>query len=238
MATDTASLGDDVLNALNREHIDIGLGLTALRDFAEGNFDLAAGTYTIVVPSELVALVDRAVSEQSEEHRQFLLRILTRFGPGEPADSDRLLSNLDETLRALVERERLISITEEDPEIAAALEGSFEFEDFEIALSPGDNFAKRYYAKLLSWSKKSTGVIVERTKETFSHLGEYVLSLQIPNKVAKGLAAKRKFADKLFAKIGGPNTKLFIGVVVSAAGFFSGALAISIAGAVLTIADP
>lgn len=230
-----ATFEEIVIKAYETEPNAVGLGITVLKDFAAGNLNIDV-SYSIAVPTELTRLV--TLARESDDHRRFLVRLLTHFSPGVERDVHELIKELDTSLERLRAERRLIELQDEDQQVGEALAGFFESEDFFVGLSRAGNFLQKYYTKLLTFSKAKTQPIIERTSATLNELGHYILSLQIPDRINKVLNAKRKFAERIFAPIGGNNAKFFVGIALGVAGLCSGNAIIGAAGIVMTFTDP
>ena len=229
------SFEETLVKAFEVEPKTVALGITVLKDFAVGNLKINE-SYAVAVPSELTQLVHLA--REKGEHQRFLIRLLTHFSPGVERDFDRLIKELGTALEKLESEQRLIKLEEEDERISNALEGFFESDDFYVSMSTAKNFLRKYYAKLITFSKAKMQPIIERTGETLTELGHYILSLQIPDRINQVLDAKRKFAEQIFEPIGGNNARFFIGIALSVAGLCSANPVIGVAGVVMTFTDP
>ena len=133
---------------------------------------------------------------------------------------DLIISGLTKCIHNLQQRERLKIITDEelDPIISEALHESFIAQGYEISLSPKKNFMRDYFAKALSWSKKTGAVIIETTKRNLVHLGEYVVSLQLPKRSDAIVKDKQKFLNRIFSFTGGKTVRWILGISISVAG--------------------
>ena len=188
----------------------IGLGISCLRDLAENNFN-RENSFRVAVPDELL----RLASANTDESRPFLMMLLREFCDVNDERGYSLAGRLQEALTSSEAEARFEVITDDpDPNIEKDLEGFFGDSKFEISLSAKDNFIRRYYAKLISWSKKTGQVIVERTEKAFTELTRFIVSLQIPKHVAAAFKWKEEMARKLF---GGRILKFFVGIALAIA---------------------
>ena len=200
------------LEELQEEPTAIGAGITCLQAIAEGNFN-EGNEVTVAVPAELLRLAEKAASDP--EAQGFVVMLLREFCDVNDERGYVLARQLHDRLTSAKGRARyeVIDIAA-DPEIDGLLDGFFDERRFEISLSPKDNFIRRYYAKLISWSKKTGQVIVERTEKTFTELTRFIVSLQIPKHVAAAFKWKEEMARKLF---GGRIPKFFVGIALAIA---------------------
>jgi hypothetical protein len=221
------------------EESTIGLGLSCLLPLAQGNLSPTMEG-RIAIPDNLMRLI-QLCSERSEEHRIFLLKIMTHYAPSRRSSEEideALIDNLVQLVMELFERGLAIQITDNDidPELSEELSNCFEGSGFEISMSAKRNFVRDYYTRLISWSKKQRGIILERSRRLFSEVGHFITTLQIPDKLDTVIASKQQFLEPVFSFSGGKSTKWFIAIAVSAAGLFNPI--VSAAGLALTFMDP
>jgi hypothetical protein len=176
--------------------------------------------FRFAIPGNLMRLLDLS-AQGSEEHIRFLIRIvLEDHSDREPLPADTITSNLRGIFGEFQSLDRFFVITDEaiEPSVEEAIAGSFEDKDYEISLSPRRNFIRDYFAKALSWSKKTGAVIIESTKKSFVALGDYIVSLQLPQKVDAIIEDKESFMNRLFSFAGGKGVRWVIGVSIAVGG--------------------
>jgi len=198
----------------------IVLGLSSLYYMVNASFRFGC-PYKIAVPDNFMRLLDRAYSG-SEEHLEFLARIvLEAHQDKEQFSAEVIAGRLYSIFADLAGPSRLILLKEDmvDVEIEMALVGSFKESNYDISLSSKRNFVREYFVKALSWLKKSGALIVETTKSKFVELGEYIVSLQLPEKADGFIENKKEIINRVFSFPGGDFTKWFIGVTISVGGF-------------------
>lgn len=219
----------------------IALGISALQSVALHEI-LPQDGLAVVVPANLMRLVS-LIRGGSREHAKFLLRVVHYFNSPfrwnklRASDSE-VVGRLVEVLSHLEGAGRLVVLGDEvdDEEVAEAFSGLYPSGAFKIAMSPPRNFVRDYLVRIYSWSKRTGGVIVERTRRVFNDIGHQVATLQLPDSLDRYVDLKSKYVMRAFSFRGGKAAKVFLGVAVSAGGLFSPAA--SIAGLVIAFADP
>jgi len=136
------------------------------------------------------------------------------------------------------EADRLVVIGDEliDGEVQGSLARLYPGRAFEVSLSPKKNFLREYLVKIYSWSKRTGGVILERTRRIFTDLGHHIATLQLPDRLDQYLDLKSQYTGRMFAFRGGRAVKFFVGAAVNVVGFgnsFFGAV-----GLVIVFLDP
>lgn len=219
----------------------IALGISALQSLALHEIWPQDGL-AVVVPANLVRLVS-LIRGGSREHAEFMLRVVHYFNSSfrwnklRASDSE-VVVRLVEFLSHLEGAGRLVVLGDEvdDAEVAEAFSGLYPSGAFEIAMSPPRNFVRDYLVRIYSWSKRTGGVIVERTRRVFNDIGHQVATLQLPDSLDRYVDLKSKYVRRAFSFRGGKAVKVFLGVAVSAGGLFSPAA--SITGLIIAFADP
>ncbi|KOH46218.1 hypothetical protein [Sunxiuqinia dokdonensis] len=212
-------------------------GPSSLYYIASGAFRFNS-SFRFAIPDNLMRLLDFA-AQGSDEHIRFLSRIvLEDHADQESLPADEIISNLRGIFRELQSLDRLLIIADEaiEPSVEEAIAGSFGDSDYEIALSPRRNFIREYFTKALSWSKKNGAVIIESTKKSFVALGDYIVSLQLPQKVDAIVEDKQSFMNRLFSFDGGKGVQWVIGVSIAVGGL--SVLPIGAVGVGLAFIDP
>ncbi len=219
----------------------IALGLSALQSVALDEIWPQDGL-AVVVPANLVRLVS-LIRGGSREHAEFLLRVVHYFNSSfrsnkVRASDSEVVGRLVAFLSHLEGAGRLVVLGDEvdDVEVAEAFSGLYPSGAFEIAMSPLRNFVRDYLVRIYSWSKRTGGVIIERTRRVFNDMGHQVATLQLPDRLDRYVDMKSKYVKYAFSFPGGKAAKFFLGVAVSAVGLVSPAA--SIAGLVIVFADP
>lgn len=220
----------------------IALGPSSLESLA--NEELwPNGSQMVAVPDNLMRLLSR-IREGSQEHRLFLIRLIRYFRARSwqtrryEDQDDHVVSRIMDTIKALEDGGRLMVINADmaDPEIQESLGNLYPGSAFEIALSPKQNFLRDYLVRIYSWSKRTGGMILERTRRVFSDMGHHIATLQLPDKLDHYVGLKSRYAGRMFGFRGGRAAKFFVGCAISIAGL--GSPAASIAGVVIAFADP
>jgi len=201
------------------------------------------GDVKIALPDNLMRLLS-LIREGSFEHRIFLIRLVRYFRAGpwqarkyEDQDNemvDRIVMMVD----AFERDNRLIVINDEmtDPVIKESFSSLYPGRAFEISLSPKRNLLRDYLVRIYSWSKRTGGLILERTRRVFSDIGHHIATLQLPDKLDHYVGFKSRYVGRMFGFRGGKAAKFFVGCAVGIAGL--GSPAASIAGVVIAFADP
>lgn len=201
------------------ERYGVVLGISALSQLSREHLKERA-EIRVALPDNLIRLIELA-NEGSEEHQYFLHHIVSEFAEGEmEISATELTTNIYVAYRALLEMDNLIIITADDidEEVSFELEESFHDDHYFISLSPRDNFVKNYYLRVISWSKKTGGLLIEKSSYFFKKVGHFIATLQIPDRFDKMVDAKKKHIDRIFSFRGGRGVKWFIGMVSSTAG--------------------
>ena len=201
------------------ERYAIGIGISALGDLTREMMKKPPNI-RVALPDSLMRLVELA-RDGSQEHQEFLHAIVAEFRLGEiDTEATQLTENIYHTLNLLRESNSLIAITNEDidEEIAFYMDESFDEERYFISLSPRSNFVEDYYLKLLSWAKRTGGLLVERSSYIFQKVGSFVATLQLPDRFDDFVQAKKKHIDKVFSFRGGQGVKWFLAAVFGSAG--------------------
>ncbi|WP_126967270.1 hypothetical protein [Xanthomonas arboricola] len=226
-------------NALMESHNQIGLALSALGDFTNGFLHLPQGL-SLCIPSNMLRLC-RYVIDGSPQHVQFLGRLISSFD-GRRSPFSRTATNDGESLRfaeiiiELIDSGRATEISEYDEEIANQLDGAYEQAWYKVELSPKRNFVKDYIAHLMSWSKNSGGLIVERGRRSLSHLGHFISIVQVPDKLAYLTNLKQKMQAMIWKPLGKSKGKYYITITISVLGLVY--LPAGIIGVGLAVVDP
>lgn len=198
----------------------VAIGLSTLKTVAMGGLKEKPSA-RVAIPEDLKRLVHAAI-EGSEEHKRFLIRVMNYYDRSTAAAGDaELISGIYKALKNLSNMDALIIITDDDVdrEVAIALENSFPSSSNEISLSPKRNFLREYYTKIISWSKKTSGLIIEKSRRVFSQIGHHITTLQIPDKFDRLVSSKQRHIARVFSFRGGKGTKWFVSLASSAAGF-------------------
>lgn|GEM_PF-3272712 len=219
----------------------IALGPSMLESLACGEFSLG-DALKIVVPDNLIKLLKK-IEEGSSEHRLLLTQIFRHFRrrnhqkDGVDSKKDEKINKLKDAIYGLKEKGRLIVVEKEESEeeIERSLEGIYPGGAFEASLSLRRNFLRDYLSIIYSWSKRTGGIVLERTKRVFSDMGGYIATLHLPEKVDYMVDLKGKVLNVYDFK-GGKGVRFFIACAVGVAGMVSppfGAI-----GVVITFMDP
>jgi hypothetical protein len=225
------------LSTLGIERFGVVLGISALARLTRNDL-LDRPELKIALPDNLIRLIELA-NDGSEQHSQFLYRVVAEFNEGDLDLSPRdLATNLYTSYRFLSEVHNLLTIAAEDidEEVAYELEGSFDNERYFTSLSPRRNFVKDYYLRVTSWARKTGGLMIEKTSYFFKRVGHFIVTLQIPDRFDSLVDVKKKHIDRIFSFRGGKGAKWFIGTVSSTAGFIHPLLGIP--GLVIAYMDP
>lgn len=176
--------------------------------------------FRYAIPENLMKLLDMA-AEGSEEHVKFLSRVVLEDHPDrEQLPIDVIVAHLRGFFAELYELDHLTVIRDEDvdPVIEEAIIDSFEEGGYDISLSPKKNFIRDYFARALSWSKKTGAVLIESTKKSFVALGDYIVSLQLPQKADALVKDKQRFVNRVFRFSGGKSVKWVLGLTIAVSG--------------------
>lgn len=212
-------------------------GLSSLYHMASGSF-VFDSPYRFAIPGNLIKLLE-FVDKGSEEHAEFLKHIvLEDHADKQELSGDEIAASLIPIFAELEGLDRLVVISRDmiDQEIEEALSDSFADDGYNISLSPKRNFVRDYFSRALSYSKKTGAIIIETTKNKFVALGEYIVSLQLPNKADAFVKDKQKFISRVFSFRGGKWTKWFIGASISVGGLAYPPL--GVLGVGIAFADP
>ena len=240
---------DEIVSMFSNPHRVVAAGPSSLQYLASGELVLHPAS-RLAIPDNLLSLLTR-VREGSSEHHAFLIRIMRYFRGRRRHTQDRESSGDNELVFRVVslilglrDANRLDVIDDEmiDPKIQESLVRLYPSKAFEISLSPKKNFLREYVVKIWSWSKRTGGLIVERTRRVFSDIGHYISAIQIPDKLDYYTNIKSKFFNRVFNFRGGKATKYFVGIAVAIVGLGNPAAAVTgaatMAGIVIAFTDP
>lgn len=234
---------NDIVSRFLESPKAVALGPSSLESLANGEL-WPNDSATVVVPDNLLRLVT-LISEGSNEHRDFLIRLVRYFRSRtwssryrEDEEDHYLANRIANLILEFKQTNRLLVIGEGmiDEEIQESLGRLYPGGAFEISLSPKKNFLREYLVRIYSWSKHTGGVILERTRRVFSDLGHHIATLQLPDKLDHYVGLKSQYIGRTFGFRGGRATKFFVGVAVGLAGL--GNPAASVAGVVIAFMDP
>ncbi len=221
----------------------IAIGPSALEPLALDEM-VIDGSTKIAIPENLLRLL-LYIRDGSERHRRVLVRVLHHFRPRwantrfiDPRMDEAIVDRLMSLIERFEAEGRIVAITDEvrDEGIEHALRQLFPGPGYEIELSPKRNFLREYLVLAFSWSKKTGGAILEKTRRIFSDVGRHIATLQLPDKLDGAITAKSRFFDKIYAFRGGRATKFFVAGAVAVTGVWNPA--IGAAGIVLVFMDP
>lgn len=233
---------DEVVDKFLESPKAIALGPSSLESLA--NEELWPNeSQMVAVPDNLMRLLSR-IREGSQEHRLFLIRLIRYFRARSWQTShhedqdDYVVTRIIEAVSTFEDGGRLIVISAEmaEPDIQESLGNLYSGRAFEIALSPKRNFLRDYLIRIYSWSKRTGGMILERTRRVFSDMGHHIATLQLPDKLDHYVGLKSRYVGRMYGFRGGKAAKFFVGCAISIAGL--GSPAASIAGVVIAFADP
>ena len=233
---------NEVVNRFSETHKAIALGPSSLESLA--NEELwPNGNQMIAVPDNLMRLLSR-IREGSQEHRLFLIRVIRYFRVNSwktlhsEKQDDYVVNRIIDIINEFDNNGRLIVIAAEmaDLEIQESIGMLYPGRAFEISLSAKRNFLRDYLVGIYSWSKRTGGVIIERTRRVFTDMGHYIATFQLPDKLDHYVNLKGRYVGRMFGFRGGKAAKFFVGCAISVAGL--GSPAASIAGVVIAFADP
>lgn len=236
---------NELLATFDGETNAVALGPSSLAAIARGEMSLdMIESERIAIPCNLKRLLEY-VREGSDRHHKLLSRVMRYYGSGMApwtSKSDQLDGGLIAHLLSIIdfyqEAGRLEIITEEfiDDGLQEALAGIYSGSAFEIEMSPRRNFLRDYLVLMYSWSKRTGGKILERTRRIFSDVGQYISSLQIPDKLDGTILLKARYSTRIYSFRGGRALKFFVASVVAIAGIHNPLF--GVAGVVLVFVDP
>jgi hypothetical protein len=231
----------EIVSAFTGSSATVALGPSSLESIA--NEELwPRESYSIAVPDTLLRLV-LLISEGSTEHRAFLIRLIRFFRTRGRSwhgriDDDDIVDKLVKLLLELRTTNRLLVISDEMviSEIQESLARLYPGRAFEISLSPRKNFLRDYIVKIYSWSKRTGGAVLERTRRVFSDMGHHIATLQLPDRLDHFVNLKSRYTGHIHDFRGGRAAKFFVGAALSLAGFAHPAA--GVAGVLIAFMDP
>ena len=191
----------------------------------------------LLVPKNFLSLIERIDDPKYLVFLQQFLRFFDYQGLFQQVkyfDVSLLLRNINflQKSGALY----FVDVLEDDHILREELSEALEVSRFYMGFSPKRNFLKDYILTILEISRKKRCAILMKTRRSPAILRDHILTLEIPSRIDQIVQMKVSFTSQLFDIPYGKSIKFFIGVSLSAAGFFHPVP--GIAGLLLAFTDP